>query len=79
MDKELVRLQWKHGQDFKKAAKGKTKEEAAKIEKEMFTERELKVIKTGISNKAYHYFGSGKFFAQVGIAFADAVSGMQGD
>ena len=45
--------------------------------REKFSERELKIIRECISNKAFHYFGSGKFFALAGEAFAEAVVELQ--
>tara|TARA_B100000029_G_scaffold491873_1_gene552530 strand:+ start:681 stop:1892 length:1212 start_codon:yes stop_codon:yes gene_type:complete len=39
---------------------------------ELFTEKELKILKTGQSNAAYHYLGSAKILGGIGKAFADA-------
>lgn len=72
MDPELVRMDWEYGQFSKSLGKLSKEEKEQKIQ-EKFSERELKVLRTGKSNKAYHYFGSGKFFALVGEAFAEAV------
>lgn len=41
--------------------------------KEHFTEEELKIKQVGISNFGFHYLGSGKVFARIGVAFADAL------
>ena len=39
---------------------------------ELFTKRELEILKAGQSNAAYHYLGSAKILARIGKAFADA-------
>jgi len=44
----------------------------AKKEKEM-SEDELFLVDHGISNAGFHYYGSAKFFAQIGKAFAEAL------
>lgn len=76
MDPELVRLDWEYGQ-FSKTLGKLSKEEKEKKIAEEFSEHELKVVREGKSNKAYHYFGSGKFFALVGEAFAEALLELQ--
>lgn len=78
MDPELVRLDWEVSQ-FNKSLKDVPKEEHEAKLKEKFTEHELKVIRTGKSNKGFHYFGSGKFFALVGEAFAEAILALNSD
>ena len=45
-----------------------------KFTADLFTESELKIHQTGISNAEYHYLGSGKVLAQIGRAFADALA-----
>lgn len=72
MDPELVKLQWDTSQ-YKKSLKNMTKEEKDKAVSEKFTERELRIANNFISNKGFHYFGSGKFFALVGESFANAI------
>lgn len=72
MDPELVRLQWEVS-EFSKTLKDMTKEEKDKAISEKFNERELRIANDFISNKGFHYFGSGKFFALVGEAFAEAI------
>lgn len=47
------------------------------LAKESFTPVDLKKYKTGKSNAAYHYFGSAKFMARAGQAFAQAVQSLQ--
>jgi len=49
----------------------------AKHTAELFTEKELKILKTGTSNAAYHYLGSAKILAQIGKAFADSLAAMK--
>lgn len=61
------------------------KQEAAKIEAEKrakieqsLTPDELFLLDNGISNQGFHYYGSAKFFAQVGKAFAEAMADGEG-
>ena len=42
------------------------------IEKAL-TEDELFQLDNGVSNQGYHYYGSAKFFGQIGRAFAEAL------
>ena len=44
---------------------------------DLFTEEEIRILETGISNAAYHYLGSSKVLGQIGKAFADALAKMQ--
>lgn len=44
-------------------------EERASIEKTL-SEEELFMLDHGVSNRGFHYYGSAKFFAQIGEAFA---------
>lgn len=48
----------------------------AKIEKAL-TADELFLLDKGISNQAFHYYGSAKFFAQIGKAFAESAYQLQ--
>ena len=41
---------------------------------EEFTERELKILDTAVSNFEFHYLGSAKIMAQIGKGFAEAVA-----
>lgn len=52
---------------------GKPEGQKDKAISEKFTERELRIVNQFISNKGFHYFGSGKFFALVGESFANAI------
>ena len=44
----------------------------AKVEKTL-SEDELFLLDNGISNQGFHYWGSAKFFGQIGKAFAEAL------
>ena len=44
---------------------------------DLFTEEEIRILETGISNAAYHYLGSSKVLGQIGKAFAEAQAQMQ--
>jgi len=43
---------------------------------EMFTPRELVILKESTSNFDFHYMGSAKIMAQIGKGFAEAMVGM---
>lgn len=51
-------------------------EKQAKMKKEM-TEEEFFLATKGISNRGFHYYGSAKFFGQLGKAFAEALVGLK--
>ena len=40
---------------------------------EVFTERELVILKESTSNADFHYMGSAKIMARIGKAFAEAI------
>ena len=44
---------------------------------QLFTSHELKILRTGISNAAYHYLGSAKIINQIGESFANALRSME--
>ncbi len=81
-DPELTALTSRN-EKVKQAAKKIQKEKALKgaaanaIVEEMraaeFSESELKIMKAGISNQAYHYLGSAKIMAGIGKGFAEAL------
>lgn len=59
---------------------GEWKEDQAKLDAEMrakveqtLTKDELFLLDNGISNQGFHYWGSAKFFGQIGKAFAEAL------
>jgi len=74
-DKEIKELQ-KSGGDWKKAQAALDLEKRAKIEKALSPD-ELFLLDNGISNQGFHYHGSGKFFAQIGKAFAESLFAMR--
>ncbi len=47
-----------------------------KLYAEIFTPRELVILKEGTSNFDFHYMGSAKILAQIGKGFAEAMVGM---
>lgn len=81
-DKELDAVAKKRGQvqslqktlRNEKAPREKIADEVAKLEKELFTERDTKLL-TGITNADYHYKGSAKILGGIGKAFAEALVG----
>ena len=70
-DKELKARQ-KAGGEWKQDQAKLEAEKRAKIEQGL-TADELFLLDTGISNQGFHYYGSAKFFAQIGKAFAEAL------
>lgn len=86
-DMELVMLRdrdAKINQAVKKIqSEGKLKKDEVratqeKMRAEQFTERELKVLTTAVSNAEYHYLGSSKIMAQIGVGFAEALGKLRG-
>jgi len=82
-DRELTTLRAKENelrQQAKKVAadeKLKPAEERARFEKlraEVLTERERKVLETGVSNAEFHYLGSAKILGGIGKGFAEAMA-----
>lgn len=85
-DMELTDLKSRDGkvnQEVKKSQKankikGKEVHELrAKLRKKEFTDLEMKKLEIGISNAEFHYLGSGKIMAGIGIGFAEAVLDLQ--
>jgi hypothetical protein len=81
-DRELTLLRAKENEIRQQAKKLvtdgtiKAAEERATFEKlrdEKLTERERKVLETGVSNAEYHYLGSAKILGGIGKAFAEAL------
>lgn len=68
-DKEAKKLE---GAERKKAYDQLKVEKAAAIQKAL-SKDELWLLENGISNQSFHYYGSAKFFAQIGKAFAEAL------
>ncbi len=54
----------------------KQKDLMRKFHEAVFTPEDVKLLEVGVSQQGYHYFGSAKFYAQAGKAFAEAVPGM---
>lgn len=86
-DRELTVLKAKENalkqQAKKLATEGKMKpaEERALFEKlraEQLTERERKVLETGISNAEFHYLGSAKILGGIGKGLAEAMNQLMG-
>jgi alpha-galactosidase len=81
-DSELTSLRFRDS-NLKKEAKSQTQEESLdqksaavlleRLRAEEFTERELQVMKNGISNQEYHYLGSAKIMTRIGDGFATAL------
>lgn len=85
-DRELTQLRAKENalrqQAKKQVTDGTIKpaEERATFEKlraEQLTDRERKVLETGISNAEFHYLGSAKILGGIGKAFAEAAAQLQ--
>lgn len=64
------------GDERKKAITALTEEVRKKTEATL-TADELFLLDNGISNQGFHYWGSAKFFAQIGKAFAEAAFELQ--
>ena len=45
--------------------------------KELISEQEAALFARGASNGGYHYLGCAKTFAQVGVAFAEALQSLK--
>ena len=61
----------------KSLSKEQRAEALEKFKGELFTAEELAIREAGISNFGFHYLGSGKVFARIGVAFADALMPVQ--
>ncbi|MFO0851291.1 MAG: sialate O-acetylesterase [Gemmataceae bacterium] len=76
LQQRMEQLDHKLRQDFKTAPKPSqaAKDEARKKAIDAgFQPQELKRLKAGVSNGAYHYLGAAKILAPIGKAFADAL------
>ena len=62
----------------KTEAKLSEQETRAKLEQAL-TKDELFLLNNGISNQGFHYYGSAKFFGQIGKAFAEALVDLKKD
>jgi alpha-galactosidase len=57
----------------RKVARDEAKAEGQAKIKAALTKEEMHLLETEMSNAGYHYYGSAKFFAQLGKAFAEAL------
>jgi len=74
----------KRGQEIKKMEGDERNKAQVQLNAEMeaamakaLTEEDKWLIENGISNRGFHYYGSAKFFAQIGKAFAEALVKME--
>lgn len=80
LQQRMEKLNDKLNREFKKdpTLKPAAKEEARKKAiDEQFNPKELKRLKTGVSNGGYHYLGAAKIMAPIGKAFAEALVGVK--
>ncbi|HEX5790439.1 MAG TPA: sialate O-acetylesterase, partial [Luteolibacter sp.] len=77
LDKQAntLKMRAKKGEDVKAEVAKLTADKEALIAQTL-TEDEKWLLANGVSNQGFHYWGSGKFFAQAGKAFAEAAHGM---
>ncbi len=72
----VLKMRAKKGEDVKEEA-AKLATEIAEASDKALNEDEKYLLKVGASNQVFHYYGSAKFFAQAGKAFAEAMAGMK--
>jgi hypothetical protein len=74
LDKQgnALKMRSKKGEDVK-AEMAKLAAEKEALTGKVLTEDEKFLLQHGCSNQGFHYYGSAKFFAQAGQAFADAL------
>lgn len=63
--------------DERKKAYAEISAEKEKAAAAALTEEDLWLLENGISNQGFHYWGSAKFFAQIGDAFAKKMAELQ--
>ncbi len=73
---KAIKEKQKNGGDWKQDQAKLDAEMRAQTEKTL-TKDELFLLDNGISNQGFHYWGSAKFFAQIGKAFANALTGLE--
>ena len=87
-DMELAGLRAREGkvkqaarkqQNEKKLNREQARTLQEKLRAEEFTQRELKILATGVSNQEYHYLGCAKIMARIGEGFAEALAGLRRD
>jgi hypothetical protein len=88
-DMELVKIQAKLNEAATKKLKAENPKlggralqravakKAKSMASEVLSPAELKIVKTGTSNAAYHYMGSAYIYGNIGKAFADAMITLQ--
>lgn len=74
---ELVQKKAKANQHEHNLGQAEFRAQVDAIANNVFSPEELKRYRTGKTNAAYHYFGSAKFMAQAGQAFAEALFELQ--
>ena len=72
----VLKMRAKKGEDVKEES-AKLAAEIAAVSEKALSEDEKFLLKNGASNQGFHYYGSAKFFAQAGKAFADALAGLK--
>ena len=72
----VLKMRSKKGEDVKEES-AKLAAEITEVSEKALSEDEKLLIKKGASNQGFHYYGSAKFFAQAGKAFAEAMAGMK--
>ena len=84
-DGELTRLRGREALIERKASELQSKGNLSleernaageKLRSEEFTPRESEILHKSVSNLEYHYLGSAKIMAQIGKAFAEALSNL---
>jgi alpha-galactosidase len=68
----ILKMRSKKGEDVKEAMV-KLAAEKKSITEQALTAEEKFLLENGCSNQGFHYYGSGKFFGQIGKAFAEAL------
>jgi hypothetical protein len=71
-----LKMRSKKGEDVKEAT-AKLAAEKTAVTEQALTVDEKFLLENGCSNQGFHYYGSAKFFGQVGKAFAEALVGMK--
>jgi hypothetical protein len=71
-----LKMRSKKGEDVKEAMLKLTAEKKA-VTEQALTADEKFLLENGCSNQGFHYYGSAKFFGQIGKAFAEALVGMK--
>ncbi len=71
-----VKQALRNQQKEKKLNRDQSRALQEKLLAEEFSKRELKILKTGVSNQEYHYLGSAKIMARIGEGFAKALAGL---